>query len=78
MQILVDVTNATIYQAAGGGDQVTLHTQLPSPFPKGPPLELRFYAAKGQGAGYLESMFPGIPYEVISQPKNAFKFVQHD
>lgn len=64
----INITNITILTGRVGTDQVTLHTDLPSPYPaevSDQPLTLDFNVAAGKGLEYVQKNFADMQTEVI-------------
>jgi hypothetical protein len=61
-----------------GPDRISVYTDFPSPQPKVTNEELifDFIAEKGTGVNYVETYFPGIYREVISNDADNLSFYQ--
>lgn len=63
----LDIQKIVVFKT-DGTDEVSIYTNLPSPFPKEvseQSLRLSFHTAKSWGVRYVEDNFPGIPVEVL-------------
>ena len=72
----MNITGACVVRMHNGPDLVSLHTDLPSPFPPEvdtAPLDLTFRVTRGDGLDYVKKHF-GIEAELIDTGPGLMKF----
>jgi hypothetical protein len=62
------IIRITILHRRNGSDLISLETSLPPAEFGAAGLDLTFHAAKGTGKAFVETNFPNVPIEEISEP----------
>jgi hypothetical protein len=74
----MEITRVVVKINGLATDEVTLHTDLPSPMPKvtDHPMAAMFHVEHGKGVGYALTQFPGLPVETVDANTGARKRVR--